>query len=158
MRHVLAVFAIFAAIFLTPLNMARAERLEHGVGFQWASAPDGEETPLRLAIWYPSDAPVAVTQLGPYRLNVALDGAPSGRALPLIVLSHGTGGSLFNSANLAISLAEAGFVVVAVLHTGDNYQDRSVSFSRRNFVDRPRHITRVIDFMLNGWLSHGVID
>jgi predicted dienelactone hydrolase len=57
-----------------------------------------------------------------------------------------------------VALAEAGFVVAAVTHTGDNYRDQSMAFTRRNFAGRPRHVSRVIDFMLDGWAGHGSID
>jgi predicted dienelactone hydrolase len=49
----------------------------------------------------------------------------------------------------AIALAEAGFVVAAVTHTGDNSLDRSYSFTVRNFPGRVRHLHRVIDYMLS---------
>ena len=76
----------------------------------------------------------------------------------LIVMSHGTGGMALNSYDTAMALAEAGFVVAAVTHTGDNYQDHSVSFTKRNFISRPAQISRVIDFMLSGWTVHAAID
>ena len=38
-----------------------------------------------------------------------------------------------------------GFVVAAVLHAGDNYRDQSDTFSQRNFSNRPRQVSRVID-------------
>ena len=82
----------------------------------------------------------------------------SGAQHPLIVMSHGTGGMALNSYDTAIALAEAGFIVAAVTHTGDNYRDHSASFTRRQFVGRPRHISRVIDFMLGDWAGHGSID
>lgn len=158
MRRISVWVAMVATVFLCALSTACAHNVERGVGFQYASAPDGDNRPLSLGIWYPSEAPAQPTQVGPYRLDVVMGGAPRGGALPLVVMSHGTGGSLFNASNLAMRLAEDGFVVVAVTHTGDNYGDRSSSFTRRNFSDRPRHITRVIDFMLSEWPSHGVID
>lgn len=158
MRRFSALLSVVAALVLSSLNAACAHRVEQSVGFQLASAPDLDDQPLRLAIWYPSDAPSQMTDVGPFQFNVAMDGAASGRAHPLIVISHGTGGSAFNSANLAIRLAEAGFVVAAVTHTGDNYADHANSFSRRNFAERPRQISRVIDFMLREWPSRGAID
>jgi predicted dienelactone hydrolase len=91
-------------------------------------------------------------------MDVAVNGAlPAGRH-PLIVMSHGTGGMALNSYDTAVALAAAGFVVVAITHTADNYQDQSDGFTRRNFADRPRHVTRVIDFMLSAWPGHAAID
>jgi predicted dienelactone hydrolase len=144
--------AALAALFLCAARPAGA------VGFQWAMASDPDDKPLQVAIWYPSAAAATTQQFGPFQQSVALGGAVLGRSLPLIVMSHGTGGSLFNSFDTAIAFAEAGFVVVAVTHTGDNYQDRSDSFHRRNFESRPRHVSRVIDYMLGDWPGHEALD
>ena len=128
------------------------------VGFQWATAPDPDDAPLQVALWYPSgDTPVD-TDVGPFEMRVTVNGALSGGRYPLIVMSHGTGGMALNAYGTAVALAEAGFVVAAVTHTGDNYRDQSTAFTRRNFVDRPRHVSRVIDFMLDGWAGHGSVD
>lgn len=153
-----ALAAACAAIILSVANAACAHQSESTVGFQLASAPDQDDRPLRLGIWYPSEASAQPNDVGPYRLVVAMDGAPSGHDLPLIVMSHGTGGSLFDAAELASGLARAGFVVVAVMHNGDNYQDRSNSLSRRNFLERPRQISRTLDFMLGEWSGRAIID
>jgi predicted dienelactone hydrolase len=71
--------------------------------------------------------------------------------LPLIVISHGTGGGAASHYDTALALANAGFVVVALSHTGDNYQDHAYAFTQRNFIGRPLQVSRVIDFMLNDW-------
>jgi predicted dienelactone hydrolase len=127
------------------------------VGFQWAMAPDPDGAPLAVAIWYPSDA-APHPDAGPLPQSVAHDSAVAGRHLPLILLSHGTGGSPLNYYDTAIALAEAGFVVAGPLHAGDNYRDHSVALTQRNFAGRPRQISRVIDYMLAGWPAHAAID
>jgi predicted dienelactone hydrolase len=143
-----------AAWFVLLLGWSQAG----AVGFQWATAPDPDDAPLQVAIWYPSADKVTDNLVGPYDMDVAMNGAVSGGRHPLIVMSHGTGGTALNSYDTAIALAQAGFVVAAVTHTGDNYRDQSTSFTRREFVDRARHIRRVIDYMLGGWAGHGSID
>ena len=70
-------------------------------------------------------------------------------------MSHGTGGSFLGHFDTAIALADAGFVVVAINHTGDNYADQSRSL---DIMDRPRQISRVIDHMLSTWDGHAAID
>ena len=55
----------------------------------------------------------------------------------------------------AVALAQAGYVVAAVAHTGDNFADQSREVS---MVDRPRHISRVIDHMLTTWPGRDRID
>ena len=128
------------------------------VGFQWATAPDPDDAPLQVAIWYPSDSPTADAMLGAFDMDVAKNAPVPAGPHPLIVMSHGTGGMALNSYDTAIALADAGFIVVAVTHTGDNYRDHSASFTRRQFVGRPRHISRVIDFMLSAWPGHASVD
>ena len=127
-------------------------------GFQWATVPDPEDAPLQVAIWYPSDDQVADNLVGPFDMDVALNGTVSGTQHPLVVMSHGTGGMALNSYDTAIALADAGFVVAAVTHTGDNYRDQSAFSTRRQFAGRVRHVSRVIDFMLGTWAGHGSID
>jgi predicted dienelactone hydrolase len=128
------------------------------VGFQYGTAPNPDDQPIELGIWYPSDAPTKTQPLGPFTQDVAFYGPVRGAALPLVVISHGAGGSAANHYDTALALAEAGFVVVALSHTGDNYKDRSYSFIMRNFVDRPKHVSRVIDFILNGWGGRDHLD
>ncbi|WP_395674827.1 alpha/beta hydrolase family protein [Inquilinus sp.] len=127
------------------------------VGFQWATAPDPDDRPLDIGIWYPSDAPVPDHPNTPFRQALAVNGPVSGDRLPLVVISHGNAGSLGSHADVAKALAEAGFVVVAVTHTGNNGRDNSYRPARR-LVDRPRHISRALDFMLTGWPGHDRLD
>jgi len=64
------------------------------VGFQGVQAPDPQGQPLQLGIWYPSDAATSPQRLGTFEQAVAPNGPVSGQALPLVMISHGTGGSL----------------------------------------------------------------
>ena len=127
-------------------------------GFQYGTAPDPDGQPLELAIWYPSDAPVTSQPIGLFNQDVAFYGPVAARSFPLIVISHGTGGSAAEHYDTALALADAGFVVVAFNHTGDNYKDRAYSFTPRNVIGRPRQASRVIDFMLRNWDGHAHLD
>lgn len=141
--------ALLAAAILLVCQCAGA------VGFEHATAPDPADKPLELGIWYPSDtAAQPNTQLGEM---LALNGVVTGEHLPLIVISHGNEGWFGSHRDTALALAKAGFIVVAVTHTGDNLEDASYPASRW-MVDRPRHISRVIDYMLDGWNGHQRID
>jgi predicted dienelactone hydrolase len=124
-------------------------------GFARVMVPDPEGPPLEAGIWYPSEAPASAQRLGPYTQTVAVGGDVAGRGLPLVVMSHGTGGSFEGHYDTALALAEAGFVVAAVTHTGDNYRDQS-GFTR--VENRPRHIKALIDYMLASWRQHDRLD
>jgi predicted dienelactone hydrolase len=78
----------------------------------------------------------------------------SGTRLPLVVISHGTGAAPLSHIDTAQALAKAGFVVVAPMHPGDNFEDDSVAGKTAWFVDRSRHVSKVIDYMLNIWDGH----
>src|ERR1700722_1114714 len=124
-------------------------------GFEQVTVPDPSGPPLEVGIWYPSQDPATSQRLEAFEQSVANGGAVAGRGLPLIVMSHGTGGSFEGHYDTALALAEAGFVVAAVTHTGDNYRDQSQVGRLDN---RPRHIKVLIDYMLASWEHHEALD
>jgi predicted dienelactone hydrolase len=140
-------------IALVTLMLAISPALS--AGFERVTVPDPNGLPLEAGIWYPSEAPGASQPLGLYRQTVATGGAVAGRGLPLIVMSHGSGGSFEGHYDTALALAEAGFVVAAVTHTGDNYRDHS-GFTR--VENRPRHVKALVDFMLASWSHRDPLD
>jgi predicted dienelactone hydrolase len=139
---------IFAALMLAAAPAFAA-------GFERVTVPDPDGPPLEAGIWYPSEAPASSQPLGLYQQTVATGGAVAGRNLPLIVMSHGSGGSFEGHYDTALALVEAGFVVAAVTHTGDNYRDHS-GFTR--VENRPRHIKALVDYMLASWPHHDLLD
>jgi len=127
----------------------------HATGFQQGLAADPGGKPIVIGIWYPSQAVANPVAMGPTTMTVAMNAPVNGKAMPMIVISHGTGGSNLGHFDTAIALADAGFVVVAMNHTGDNYADHSRSV---DIMDRPRQVSRVIDHMLATWEGHASID
>jgi predicted dienelactone hydrolase len=145
MKHALTTLLLFASM----------STWAHAAGFQHGFAADPGGKPLEIGIWYPSGAIPKPISIGPTTMSVAFNGPIEGRGLPLVVMSHGTGGSFLGNVDTAIALADAGYVVAAVTHTGDNHADAS----RSVFVmDRPRHIRRVIDHMLSSWDGRATVD
>jgi predicted dienelactone hydrolase len=140
--------AIFAAALLgaTPALSA---------GFEQVMVPDPDNATLEVGIWYPSNDTTVPQPLGLFQQTVAKNGAVAGHGLPLVVMSHGTGGSFEGHYDTALALADAGFVVAAVTHTGDNYRERTQVGRLEN---RPRHIKVLIDYMLASWQHHDAID
>src|SRR5258708_34334517 len=53
-------------------------------------------------------------------------------------------------------LAQAGFVVAALTHPGDNNRDESKFVGAP--VDRPREVNHMLDYMLTAWPEHDRID
>jgi predicted dienelactone hydrolase len=84
---------------------------------------------LRVTVWYPAVATAREKPqwLGhPHPFARAGDAAPDAtpaaapRRFPLIVISHGTGGTALGMAWLGTRLAAHGFIAVAVNHPGNN--------------------------------------
>ena len=107
------------------------------------------DPPTTVALFYPTAAPDRVVPMGPWLPAVA-QGAPASDAQfkGLILISHGTGGTELNHHNLATRLAREGYLVAAVRHAGDNWQDRSLIASGRYFSERPLQLSRVLDALL----------
>ena len=124
-------------------------------GFQHGFVADPAGKPLEVGIWYPAESVARSVTMGPTSMSVAVDGTVRGNSLPLVVMSHGTGGSFLSHFDTAMTLADAGFVVVAVTHTGDHHADQSRSM---DVMDRPRQVSRVVDHMLSTWDGRGTID
>lgn len=144
----LATAAVFTAL-----------RSERPVGFQLTRALDGDGSPFALAIWYPTQARTLPTSLlGLVLMDVARDAPVAGNALPLVVLSHGNGGGAGSHADLAMSLASAGYVVAAPMHAGDNYADQSAVGSPALFSGRNRELRAAVDHVLKNWTGRGAID
>src|SRR5215510_7646801 len=107
------------------LGLVLAKACVASVGFQQLTVPDPNGKPLSVGIWYPSQSHPSSQSLGMFMQVVAVSGEISGHRLPLILISHGNAGSLASHYDTALALAQSGFVVAAVTHTGDNYADQS---------------------------------
>lgn len=128
------------------------------VGFQQLSVPDPPGKPLSVAIWYPSVGKSVLVSVGPFQQLVVPDGPVSGTSLPTVLISHGTTGSAGSHYDTALALADEGFAVVALTHTGDNYMDQSYAGNRRNLTDRPRQVSIVLSYILTAWTHHDRLD
>jgi predicted dienelactone hydrolase len=101
--------------------------------------------PVPVRILYPSRAPERLEHFGPYPLAVATDAPVEGERLPLVVISHGTGGSPWPYRGMAAHLARAGFVVALPEHPGNSRSDDSLAGTAANLENRPRHVRLVLD-------------
>jgi predicted dienelactone hydrolase len=119
---------------------------------------------LAGAIWYPCAAEPKVVPLGAlavaadFGLMGVKDCPVTGAKLPLIVFSHGRGAWFGAHHDTAEALADAGFVVAAINHPGDNGNDPSKSDDLSVFASRPVDMVRLLDFMLRGWKDKALID
>jgi predicted dienelactone hydrolase len=128
------------------------------VGFQQLSVADPPGKAISVAVWFPSGGKAISVSVGPFRQMVVPNGTITGTGLPLVLISHGTGGSDGSHYDTALALADEGFVVVALTHTGDNYMDQSYAGNRMNLTDRPRQVRVVLSYMLTSWTQHDRLD
>jgi predicted dienelactone hydrolase len=121
-------------------------------GFRTVSVPGlpADPEPILVALFYPTQSPERTIAMGPFTVHAAMGAAPDAQVKGLIVLSHGNGGSELGHASLAEALARDGYLVAALRHPGDNYQDRSLLANgpARYFTARPQQTSRVIDALL----------
>lgn len=144
---------------LSATALALSANLAHAAGFQRLNLPMDQNGPgLQGAIWTPCAEPAGELKVG----RVAIEGVqgcklPEGR-YPLIVMSHGSAGSYLSHHDTAAALADAGFVVAAINHVGDNAQDKSRQGYLSIFSTRPRELRRLIDYMTGAWPDKARLD
>ncbi|MBU6120856.1 alpha/beta hydrolase family protein [Hymenobacter siberiensis] len=101
-----------------------------------------------LLVLYPSSTPGRPEAIGPYTLDVALDAPINPGPLPVVLVSHGTGGSPLTHRLLAHYLARHGFVVGLPRHHANHRDDNAWHNTADNLVARPRHLSLAIDGLL----------
>lgn len=129
--------------------------LKGDASYDWRGA---QTHALLATVWYPADAQSVETDrwvgdpqqpfasAGRAAVDAAL--APAPARFPLILLSHGTGGSAMMMAWLGTQLAAHGYIAIAVNHPGNNalepYTVQGFTLGWERAVD----MSRVLDGML----------
>jgi predicted dienelactone hydrolase len=111
---------------------------------------------LTTVVWYPAapsarEQPVEIPGLNIFELGVAQRDAKMPVAparFPLIVISHGTGGSGLSMAWLGEALARQGYVAAAVNHPGNNGSEPYTLEGFSLWWERARDLSEVITGML----------
>lgn len=120
------------------------------VGFQKVNVPlQGTDNKFPMAVLYPTSSETKSTTFGPFKMNVATGGEVSDGKFPLVILSHGSGGSNLLYKDIAFSLVNNGFIVGMPLHPQNNFLDNSLEGSILNYINRPKHISLSIDKLLS---------
>ncbi|HEY2540875.1 MAG TPA: alpha/beta hydrolase [Stellaceae bacterium] len=166
MLKVFATGLIAAMIAVASVQTAKAEPSAFKVGmtrrdfvppepYDWRGDP---KHALATTIWYPADAGAQEKPLllGPPGRplfdggRVATDAAlvRATTKFPLVVLSHGTGGTAANLAWLGTVLAAHGYIVAAVNHPGNNAIDGYTVPGFRLWWLRALDLSAVIDGIL----------
>lgn len=131
-------------------------RVIHPAGMRnWRGAESHE---LDVVVWYPAvDTAIETKQFaGPVEQPLFEAGsamphaafAPHMERLPMVVLSHGSGGSALQMAWLGTALARAGYIAVAVDHPGNNSNAALTPEGMALWWERATDVSNVIDAML----------
>ncbi|MGY3698406.1 putative dienelactone hydrolase [Bradyrhizobium sp. USDA 3240] len=134
---------------LSAIGFCLTATLTQAAGLRSFDIPTDADGPtIHGAIWSPCTEPPGEVHLGTMTLPGVKDcPLPDGK-LPLVVVSHGRGGNFAGHHDTSEALADAGFIVAAISHPGDNSFDLSRSDDMSVYVERPQDIKRLIDFML----------
>jgi predicted dienelactone hydrolase len=122
----------------------------------WRGDPEKD---LRCTIWYPAAESAVETKqfVGPadaplFEAGMAAPQAPFGtppkHGWPLVLLSHGSGGSAIQMAWLGSALARAGYIAVAVDHPGNNANQPMTPEGLALWWERATDLSQVLDAML----------
>jgi len=166
MRRLILFLALASVGLVAAASSAQKSKLAAKVGLttrvfhpiaprNWRGA---EKQELRCVIWYPAaDTAVETRQvIGPpnapeFEAGMAAEHAGFATAtgkLPLVLLSHGSGGSAEQMAWLGTALARAGYIAVAVDHPGNNAHE---PYTREGFAlwwERATDLSQALDAML----------
>jgi predicted dienelactone hydrolase len=147
----IAFFAVIIACFSGPMAQA--------AGFRFIDIPaDASGPALTGAVWSPCAAPPQEIKFRFVTIAAVRNCPVAGDRLPLIVVSHGSGAWFGAHRDTAAMLADAGFVVAALDHPGDNATDHSRTDKLAILLDRPVDIGRLTDFMLDAWPEASKLD
>ncbi len=118
------------------------------VGLRDVQIDQDSARPLHVVVWYPTEDPGPGETVGEnkafFGTEAKRDAMPAPGEHPLVVLSHGYGGSWRNLSWLGHVLARQGYVVAAPDHPGTTTFDRDPAHAAMLW-ERPRDLSRVID-------------
>ena len=131
------------------------------VGFRTIGIGGEGPRPLNVALWYPTEDTGTERFVGetPAFVGVpVIDGAePTNGTHPLVVLSHGYGGTWRNLSWIAEALAKDGYAVAAPDHPGTTHFNKDARQAAMLW-ERPHDLSRVIDAVLANPDLAGSID
>jgi predicted dienelactone hydrolase len=174
--QLLRVFIAFACLTLAP-TLVRAQQksgtsFRVGMAFRSYTPKEpynrrGAKThALRTTIWYPAEDSAVEQPLHIPGLNIFVLGsvaqnpdlAEAPPKFPLILLSHGTGGTALSLAWFGTTLAAHGYIVAGVNHPGNNAAEAYTVERFSTWWERARDLSEVIEALLKDSTFGGRID
>lgn len=109
-------------------------------------------------ILYPTNEASEDLAFGPYVMQVRQRATLAAGQFPLVIISHGNGGTALAYRNLAMHLAGKGYVVAMPEHYGNNRLDNSLADSNDNLIYRPYHAHLIIEELVQHEFFTGHLD
>ncbi len=143
------VSVVLLMLYLFATSIVFADHLDLNVGIRQFSIDFPQtKSEIKGIVWYPTLKKAQKIKVGPFELEVTKNAKIKDGKYALIVISHGSQGSHLGHRDTAVFLAKRGFIVVSVLHPKNNYLDDSAGRTVENWINRPRHISTVLDSIL----------
>lgn len=101
-----------------------------------------------MSVMYPTNQKGRIEAIGPFHLDISINAQPIEEKLPLVLISHGSGGGNLLYRTLAHFLASHGFIVGMPEHPFNNFNNNTLEGTVENLENRPRHINIAIDWFL----------
>lgn len=155
---IVAGFVLLALLALAGFVLATATTPSRPVGITQVMVADPGHSSIPVVLFYPTSSKPSLILARTGAVRLAKGGVLAGDHLPIVVMSHGTGGAPFSHMDTALALAGAGYVVAAPQHPGDNFEDDSAVGNPRWIEERARQIIRVNDFLLAEWNGRSHLD
>ena len=129
--------------------VAALAQADEGAGFQPLTVDDPVNGGTMPGfVFYPLVEPSRIVWRGPYEVHATPGARVTDGSKPLVVFSHGHGGSALGHHDLAVSLAHHGFIVATIEHPLDNFHDLSGTGTAKVLVGRPIQVKATIDALL----------
>lgn len=157
----LRILCVLSLLILLPSWAAAGDRSPpslYNAGISRLSVTDVDGS-FDTLIWYPIAGAETPWQAGPFPVAATLN-APiaNDKKFPVVLLSHGSGGTPLGHRELAASLARSGLVVVAPIHVGDAAGHPRLKPQARVLIARPRQAKEALAAMLADEGFSGAVD
>lgn len=135
-------------------------KLEIFVGSRQFQVRDqNKDISFPVLVQYPTHQPSSLTKFGLYTMDVCLDAKIIEGQFPLIIISHGNGGSPLLYRTISTYLAKNGYIVAMIEHYGNNRNNNVLENTTENLMARPKHVSLTIDFLLaDHWFSESIAE
>ncbi|MCP3104696.1 dienelactone hydrolase family protein [Myxococcus sp. K15C18031901] len=120
-----------------------------GVGYRELTMKDPVGGgPMKGVVFYPSPRSSGAVDHDLARVEASQDLEPEPGRHPLVLVSHGHGGTRWGHSDLATALARRGFVVAALDHAGNTYGDNERAGSDEVWLGRALQVRALLDSVL----------